>query len=316
MLSEKDMFLLYPTINPQTGKTVDIHSKEFKTLKNIYGIPKIKSPKTNRQISIGGSTYKNLLRDGYTDDFLLGNETKKINNVFLPSDPYFHIFNMSMTHHFFDDKLNINDLISLYRTNKSYQRLLNDQNILNHLSQQYHLNHSTSFKDFIKKYKDYCMKLLVLVSYFYQYGKSKLPPKLKSIALELNLYNKLNDNLSDYIANLADTIMPYKNITVKRAVFLTKLLNPNTGKIVNTNGSALKQYMNSAKNLRIQVINPFNENLINMFNNIPLTVMDVVRLAMYLYTGHLNLNYENAYDIISDDGDSLILKANMLYGYM
>lgn len=308
MLSEKDLFLSYPTINPQTGESIDIHSKEFKTLTNIYGIPKIKSPKSKRQISIGGNAYKKLLAEGYTDDVLLGTTKKLDTHHYLPSDPYIHIFNI-------DDRLNINDLISLYRTNKFYQRLLNTKNILDHLSHQYQLDNSTSFKAFIKKYKDYCMKLLILVSYFYQYKKSPLPQSLKLIALELNLYDEFNDNVSDNILTLTYTIMPYKNIIVKRPVFITKLTNPETGKGVNTNGTALKKYINSAKNLRIQVINPFNENMMSMFNNIPLTVMDVVNLTIYLYTGRMNLDYRDAYHIVSDDGDSLVLEANMINDY-
>jgi len=77
MLSKKDLFKSNPTIDPRNGHVITIGSKEYKQLVNKYGEPhKIKSPKTNKLISIGKGTYNQLKTLGYTDDQLIYQHNK------------------------------------------------------------------------------------------------------------------------------------------------------------------------------------------------------------------------------------------------
>lgn len=71
-ITKKDLFKSNPTIDPRTGENIEINSIEYNQLVNKYGEPnKIKSPKSNKLISIGKGEYKKLKTEGYTDEQLL-----------------------------------------------------------------------------------------------------------------------------------------------------------------------------------------------------------------------------------------------------
>ena len=60
-----------PSINPVTGESVKIGSVKYKKLTQLYGELSIKSPKSNKKITIGKGEYKKLLKNGYTEQQLL-----------------------------------------------------------------------------------------------------------------------------------------------------------------------------------------------------------------------------------------------------
>ena len=74
-MTRAERFRLNPTINPSTQEPVIIGSKEYNKLEEKYGPPlKIKSPKTQKKISVNKGEYKKLIKEGYTDDQLLYNK--------------------------------------------------------------------------------------------------------------------------------------------------------------------------------------------------------------------------------------------------
>lgn len=62
-----EQFKHNPTINPKTGKEVEIGTSSYKKLVHKYGEPyKVKSPKSDKLISIGKGEYNKLVKEGYT----------------------------------------------------------------------------------------------------------------------------------------------------------------------------------------------------------------------------------------------------------
>src|SRR5258708_24720311 len=81
MESYKVLFHKNPTIDPITGSSVKIGSKEYLKLVKKYGEVKIKSPKTGSKITIGKGEYNKLLKEGYKEEELLYPTTKEYKNV-------------------------------------------------------------------------------------------------------------------------------------------------------------------------------------------------------------------------------------------
>lgn len=82
MESTKSKFLTNPNKNPKTGEDMKIGGKKYKKLEEKYGVPKIKSPKTQKKIGVNKGEYKKLIKEGYTDDQLLyGKEKEEIHEV-------------------------------------------------------------------------------------------------------------------------------------------------------------------------------------------------------------------------------------------
>src|ERR1700761_4433980 len=90
---------------------------------------KITSPKTGKKITVGKSRYRDLMKEGYTEDYLLGLTTNNMTEINLPEDVLFNIIINST----FDS------LLSLYNTNKLYKKILDDQHTLNILYDKYYL---------------------------------------------------------------------------------------------------------------------------------------------------------------------------------
>jgi len=83
-LSKRKQFFYNPTIDPNTHQSIEINSDKYKQLVKKYGEPtKIKSPKSNKLISIGKGEYNKLKSDGYTDNQLIikNDITPKLINV-------------------------------------------------------------------------------------------------------------------------------------------------------------------------------------------------------------------------------------------
>jgi hypothetical protein len=74
-LSEK--FHHNPLVDPKTGNSIKINSKEYKKLVDKYGEVKIKSPKTGSKITVGKGEYNKLIKQGYSDDELINKEKLK-----------------------------------------------------------------------------------------------------------------------------------------------------------------------------------------------------------------------------------------------
>jgi hypothetical protein len=71
METDKQKFHNQPNVDPITGDIILINSKRYKELTKKYGPVKIKSPVTNKKITVGKDKYKKLLKQGYTDEQLL-----------------------------------------------------------------------------------------------------------------------------------------------------------------------------------------------------------------------------------------------------
>jgi hypothetical protein len=118
-MNAKDQFHSNPLINPISGKTIKINSKEYQKLVQKYGPVKIKSPKTKRLITVGKDAYNNLLKEGYTDDQLINQDEKLNNDIYhnLEEELALKLIDnilSSKTHDaFFIDNINIRDLSSL-----------------------------------------------------------------------------------------------------------------------------------------------------------------------------------------------------------
>lgn len=76
-----EQFRHNPNIDPKTGQEIQIGSPVYQKLVKKYGEPyKIKSPKSNKLISIGKGEYNKLIKDGYTFDMLKhGHQTRSKN---------------------------------------------------------------------------------------------------------------------------------------------------------------------------------------------------------------------------------------------
>ena len=115
MDSHKQQFYKNPTINPKTKQIIKIGDKTYKKLVEKYGEPsKIKSPLTNKKISINKGEYKKLIKKGYTDNDLIGNNI----NQYLPNDIIYEILLRS----------NTNTFKNLYIINKYIETICRTQN--------------------------------------------------------------------------------------------------------------------------------------------------------------------------------------------
>lgn len=116
MESYKQKFHSNPSIDPYTNKEITIGGSRFKQLVKEFGTPKIRSPKTGRIINVGGSTYNNLiLKNKYTYN---NSQLSKPEMYFLPEEIIFEEILMNM------DNPNF---MSLCKTNKNFYKLCNSQ---------------------------------------------------------------------------------------------------------------------------------------------------------------------------------------------
>lgn len=70
-------FYKYPNRDPKTNKLMPIGSEKYNQYVKKYGTPKITSPKTGRKIKINKTKYKNLIKEGYTENELLYGSLKQ-----------------------------------------------------------------------------------------------------------------------------------------------------------------------------------------------------------------------------------------------
>ncbi len=87
---------------------------------------RIKSPKTNRMIYVGGDTYHQLLKD-YDEDYLLS----------FTNQPDFVLTGVNDTDILILQQLNDEDLLNACQTNKRINKLCNDNRILDNRIQNY-----------------------------------------------------------------------------------------------------------------------------------------------------------------------------------
>ncbi len=79
MESLSDKFHKNPLVDPKTGNSIKISSKEYKKLVDQFGEVKIKSPKTGHKITVGKGEYNKLLKEGYNESDLLMINVKNYN---------------------------------------------------------------------------------------------------------------------------------------------------------------------------------------------------------------------------------------------
>jgi hypothetical protein len=135
--------------SPKTGRPITVGKGEYNKLlasgytvddlnKFIITQEKIKSPKTGKMITIGGVAYNKLINEGYinTTNIETTLPEEAMVNLILTTYPY--------------------DLIELYKTNKSYHRLLNSQYVLNSLYDKHDIYKPNilSFQNFIYQYME------------------------------------------------------------------------------------------------------------------------------------------------------------------
>jgi hypothetical protein len=85
-ITKKELFKKHPNIDPYNGEIIEINSKRYNELVNKYGEPnKIKSPKSNKLISVGKGEYKKLKHEfKYTDEQLLNKSLPQLPNDVMP----------------------------------------------------------------------------------------------------------------------------------------------------------------------------------------------------------------------------------------
>lgn len=127
--------------SPKTGYMITVNGRAYNKLledgysrEQLLAKPeKVKSPKTGKLISINGQTYKKLQKEGYFSKNMVELPEEAILNLILNTNPY--------------------DLISLYNTNKVYNKLLNDLHTIELLYNKYNLyKYKMSFNNFILEY--------------------------------------------------------------------------------------------------------------------------------------------------------------------
>lgn len=148
--------------SPKTGRPITVGKGEYNKLlqegytvndlnQHIIQQEKIKSPKTGRPITVGGVSYNKLIKEGYinTTKYETVLPEEALVNLILNTPPY--------------------DLISLYKTNKSYHQLLKTKYVLDLLYDRYHINkyNVLSFQDFIYSYMEKEMNSLNLKKQIY-----------------------------------------------------------------------------------------------------------------------------------------------------
>lgn len=178
--------------SPKTGRPITLGKSEYNKLlssgytvedlnKLIIKQEKIKSPKTNRMIIVGGPTYNKLVKDGYinttTNENKLPNEAMV--QLILNTPPY--------------------DLISLYKTNKSYHQLFNTLHVLNLLYEKHDVYKckQLSFQDFIYSYMEEEMRNLYFSRHLYL--ESQLYTALTIIS---DYWNNYKLKITDFYHNL------------------------------------------------------------------------------------------------------------------
>src|SRR5437764_8299535 len=67
----KQSFYKYPNRDPKSNIPMEIGGETYTKYVEKYGDPRIKSPKTGRKIKVNKTEYKNLLKEGYSEQELL-----------------------------------------------------------------------------------------------------------------------------------------------------------------------------------------------------------------------------------------------------
>lgn len=273
------------------------------------------------------STYKQLVKEGYFNNQLDDSLNQKL---YIPSDIYSHIFK----------NLNINDLISLYNTNKSYHDELNKKEIVNYLSNQYKLKKSNSFIQFIQNYKQKAFETLKILSKLYTSGagfntsemhfKNDDPILLWALNNNLKIYdmegNLITNNLEhgiyyvvlylyeqkDKLNEISEMILPYDDIIIRRNKFITKY----TKYVPWYNKDIPMGLPSLASKSYINIIYFMNE--VGIYKNLKgtdLTINDVLfatrALTKNRYTSVGGGITNKSYDIFVDEQNHLILKIDL-----
>jgi hypothetical protein len=223
-----------PNIDPITGSVIKIGGPEYRKLVDKYGEPnKIKSPKSNKLISVNKGEYKKLIKSGYTDNRLLykidiiNNANNKnvhdiindniINDVIVIDDDIKHEIKKGEEIDYIFQQLinngNMNDLHLLSRTNKELrERLSLPENLktlmyITNLTKYYTLDDVYDFDELYFLYVSLNDRKKI-----YKYIKSTFTLEDFERAQELGRKELVeNVNYEEFFKHQWDTIMAIEN---------------------------------------------------------------------------------------------------------
>ncbi len=149
------------------------------------------NPKTKKLIKINGPTYTKLIDEGYTKSYL--NSLKKAEDLQLnlvtdkPIEYNDDVMNTIIRY------LPLNELFAFYHTNKHFAKLLNNQELLKNLSENFDIKSASSFMDFINQ----------IIKNKYKYDMSTLhdlkDPKSEYVGYRKNTYRwYIQTQISEY----------------------------------------------------------------------------------------------------------------------
>lgn len=241
------------------------------------------------------------------------------------------------------DNLSINDLISLYNTNKFYQNELNKQDILNNLTIKFGIEKVTSFNEFIKEYKKYALRLLKQLApmynaglgfnnselcYYYDGSASKNTLKMliknnipvyadgDKLITSISQFKKRNAYYVDAYENvnkfnkLAATILPYKQIKIVASGPWDELPKEWYNVEFGVSKDIDKQLPKINTKKYINIIKPFETVIVDSkIKGSDLTIDDVL-FATRALAGDpwRSVGMEKGYKILEDTNDVLVLE--------
>jgi hypothetical protein len=177
METPKELFHKYPNINPLTGYYITIGSYEYNRLVKNYGEPKIKSPKTNRLITVNKGTYKELL-NMYSENELF-HENKNI-----------EIFPDDIILEEILKNTDIDNFINICKANKHYYEYCSNDIFWEKLYHKYYDN--SRMYDGVKSYYE-TFKLCYQLDYL-----------IKKLNLDYSIYN---------LSNITELDLMYKELS-------------------------------------------------------------------------------------------------------
>ena len=153
METHREQFIKNPSVNPKTGEKIIIGGKEYRQLTSEFGDIKVHSPETRREITVGKATYKKLLKQGYTQDYLLSLKGKPTyQETYINTDMWFNILLNS----------NIDDVASSCVTNKTATIVCNNGDFWKQYFEQYNipylLSNDPASSAWLKDYTSWCIK--------------------------------------------------------------------------------------------------------------------------------------------------------------
>lgn len=211
ILSKKDLFKSNPLVDPHTGESIEIESNEYTKLVKKYGEPnKIKSPKSQKLISIGKGEYNKLKTEGYTDDQLIYQSKKSVpmtneNLIYINNIGYtisdlttmVNYYNKMVVNPYINDdiliaimmKSDLEEINKLCRLNKLSQQLCQNQILWKTKYLQDFEQPEKEIVDWKEEYKNSYINVIIT-----KFNKNTI----KIIGVPIDLYEKIEKIFNRY----------------------------------------------------------------------------------------------------------------------